>query len=126
MIQSVEPLDRLVEDYLAAVAAACAGLPAVRREELIRDLREHITVARSGLREPTEADIRAILDRLGEPDAIASEARVGEPALPVAPLEAVPHRPGRWRTVAIVVGSVMLALLLLAVILVGAFVFIAV
>jgi uncharacterized membrane protein len=70
--------DRLVEEYLAAVADACAGLPAARRSELIDDLREHIAVARARLDRPGEADIRTILDRLGEPAAIAAEARANE------------------------------------------------
>lgn len=71
--------DRLVEDYLGAVSYACADLPPQRREELLEDLREHITAARAVLYEPTEAAIRTILDRLGEPSAIADEALLAEP-----------------------------------------------
>jgi uncharacterized membrane protein len=71
--------DRLVEDYLGAVSYACVDLPPDRRDELIEDLREHITAARAVLYEPTEAAIRTILDRLGEPSAIAEEALATEP-----------------------------------------------
>lgn len=71
--------DRLVEDYLGAVSYACADLPPERRDDLVADLREHIAAARAVLYEPTEAAIRTILDRLGEPTAIAEEARHGEP-----------------------------------------------
>jgi uncharacterized membrane protein len=71
--------DRLVEDYLGAVSYACADLPPERRDDLLADLREHIEAARAVLYQPTEAAIRTILDRLGEPSAIADEARLGEP-----------------------------------------------
>ena len=71
--------DRLVEDYLGAVSYACRDLPPDRRDDLLADLREHIEAARAVLHEPTEAAIRTILDRLGEPSVIAAEARLGEP-----------------------------------------------
>jgi hypothetical protein len=59
--------DRLVEDYLGAVSYACRDLPPDRRDDLLADLREHIEAARAVLHEPTEAAIRTVLDRLGEP-----------------------------------------------------------
>jgi nitrate reductase NapE component len=78
--------DALVAEYLDRVRAAAAGLDPGRREELIQDLREHIATARAELTTETEADVRAILDRLGDPTAIAAEAAVGEPVRPpVAP-----------------------------------------
>jgi uncharacterized membrane protein len=76
--QQVDRLDRLVEDYLGAVSWACDDLPPQRRDELVEDLREHVAAARSVLHEPTEAAVRTILDRLGEPTAIAEEARAAE------------------------------------------------
>jgi ABC-type transporter Mla subunit MlaD len=97
MTHPIDPLDRLVEDYLAEVARATAGLPAARREDLIADLREHITVARADLDPPTQAGIRTILDRLGEPAAIAEEARLGESvsaASPSASPYGAPYGPG--------------------------------
>jgi ABC-type transporter Mla subunit MlaD len=93
MTHPIDPLDRLVEDYLAEVARATAGLPAARREDLIADLREHITVARADLDPPTQAGIRTILDRLGEPAAIAEEARLGESVSAASP-SASPYGPG--------------------------------
>jgi hypothetical protein len=82
--QQTGRVDRLVEDYLGAVSYACVDLPPDRREDLVGDLREHIAAARGVLYEPTEAAVRTILDRLGEPTAIAAEAR---------PPKACPPRP---------------------------------
>jgi uncharacterized membrane protein len=81
--QRTDRQDRLVEDYLGAVSYACGDLSPQRRDELIEDLREHVAAARSVLYEPTEAAVRTILDRLGEPAVIAAEARLSE-GLPVA------------------------------------------
>ena len=87
--------DRLVEDYLGAVSYACADLPPDRRDDLVADLREHIAAARAVLYQPTEAAIRTILDRLGEPSAIAEEALLGEPGVVgrAAAVESVPVGP---------------------------------
>ena len=100
MTHSTDPLDRLVEDYLTEVARATAALPAGRREDLIADLREHVAVARAELDPPTQAGIRAILDRLGEPAAIAEEARLGEP-VSAASTSASPHAATILRPVAV-------------------------
>jgi uncharacterized membrane protein len=81
--QQKDRLDRLVEDYLGAVSYACVDLPPDRRDDLVADLREHIEAARGVLYQPTEAAVRTILDRLGEPAAIAAEARLAE-GLPAA------------------------------------------
>lgn len=112
--------DRLVEDYLGAVSYACADLPPQRREELLEDLREHITAARAVLYEPTEAAIRTILDRLGEPSAIAEEALLSEPrslgverrSLPEPRLrETVVVRQPPVATLAVVLGFVLIIIL---------------
>ncbi len=75
-------LDRLVDEWLDRVAQAAADLPTDRRAELVADLREHVAVARADLAVETEAGVRTILERLGDPATIAAEARHGE--IPVA------------------------------------------
>lgn len=100
MTQSIDRLDRLVEDYLGAVSYACRDLPPEQREDLVGDLREHIAAARAVLYQPTEAAVRTILDRIGEPGVIAAEARL-DAGLGVAPPPATRQRdPGppvsRW------------------------------
>lgn len=107
------PIDSLVDSYLGAVAREAADLPPQRRAELLADLREHIATARAELETQTEAGVREILDRLGDPASIAAEARLGEPAPPGPPTVArVP--PGRSRTgvwVAVVLATVGVVLL---------------
>jgi len=79
--------DQLVDDWVSAVRRASADLPAEQRDDLLADLREHVAAARAELRPETEADVRTILDRLGDPATIAAEARLGTP----------PAEPGRRR-----------------------------
>jgi uncharacterized membrane protein len=96
MTQSMDRLDRLVEDYLGAVSYACLDLPPDQRDDLVAELRSHIEAARAVLYQPSEAAVRTILDRLGEPAAIAAEARLADPFSPS--VEASPSAPGPART----------------------------
>ncbi len=69
-----EQHDRLVEQYLARVEQATASLPQQSRDELLSDLREHIDAALAESPSKSEADVRAILERLGDPEEIAAAA----------------------------------------------------
>ncbi|MEU8659843.1 HAAS signaling domain-containing protein [Actinoplanes philippinensis] len=101
--------DELVAAYLARVERAASRLPAGRREELLGDLREHIEIARAESDAGTEAEVRTILDRLGDPESIVAAAdtqtdlpRVtpAAPAPPAPPAPPVARRPAaptaRW------------------------------
>jgi uncharacterized membrane protein len=68
----------LVRAYLDALHRECAPLPAARRNELIADLSEHITVSVS--RPATDAEVKQVLDALGDPRTVASAALAEEPA----------------------------------------------
>jgi uncharacterized membrane protein len=94
-------INSLVDRYLSAVAQATADLPAHIREDLLTDLREHIHAARADLSPETEAGVRTILDRLGDPASIAAAARQDQPPpqltpVPAASVPAVPHRSRSW------------------------------
>jgi uncharacterized membrane protein len=104
--------DALVAEYLDRVRAAASGLGPGRREELIQDLREHIATARAELTTETEEGIRAILDRLGDPAAIAAEAAVGEPLRPPMAPPATPAPPTSNRTVLTVLAVVLAVIVL--------------
>jgi HAAS domain-containing protein len=67
--------DHLVDDYLRALDRELGGLPRARRRELVQEIAEHIAEARAGSPSESEAEIRNLLDRLGEPADIAAEAR---------------------------------------------------
>lgn len=70
-------LDVIVDNYLAAVDRAAADLPQDQRAELLSDLWAHIAAARTQLDPETEAGVLTILERLGDPESIAAEARQG-------------------------------------------------
>ena len=55
---------------------ALAPVPEPRRHELLADVREHIAEARMALTDETDADLLNILDRLGDPQAMAA-AEIG-------------------------------------------------
>ena len=67
--------DRLVDDYLKQLDSELAHLPRMRRREMIEEISEHIAEARGASPANGEAEIRTLLDRLGDPAEIAREAR---------------------------------------------------
>ena len=67
--------DKLIADYLKRLDAELRDLPRARRHELVEEISAHITEARADLETEDEAAIRSLLDRLGEPEDIAVEAR---------------------------------------------------
>jgi uncharacterized membrane protein len=83
-------VDTLVDHYLKDLEAELRGLPANRRRELLDEVGEHITAARATMDTETEAAIRSVLERLGDPADIAAEARErfgiqAEPTKPTIP-----------------------------------------
>ena len=61
----------IVEGYLARLELALTRDDPARRAELLEDVRAHIAEARAALTEETDAALLAILDRLGDPSAVA-------------------------------------------------------
>jgi hypothetical protein len=68
-------VDALILRYLQDLEAALHDLPANRRRELLDEVGEHIAAARAALDPETEAGVRTMLERLGDPADIAAEAR---------------------------------------------------
>ena len=68
--------DRLVDEYLNRLNGELGDLPRARRRELTNEIADHIAEARSQLEVESEAEIRNVLDRLGDPAEIAAEERV--------------------------------------------------
>jgi hypothetical protein len=67
--------DLLVTNYLKRLDRALRDLPKARRKELLDEISDHIAEARADLETENEAAVRTLLDRLGEPEEIAAEAR---------------------------------------------------
>ncbi len=77
--QTAGEADKLVRRYLAQLDAALQGVDASRSEEILTDVREHIEQGRTGLDPDDAAGVRTLLDRVGEPAAIAAEAGAPPP-----------------------------------------------
>ncbi|QPP08404.1 hypothetical protein G4Z16_20615 [Streptomyces bathyalis] len=71
----------LVVAYLETVKREAATLEPERRDELLADLAEHVAVALAERPAHGEADVKAVLDRLGDPRTIVATAREGETAV---------------------------------------------
>ncbi|HEY7147819.1 MAG TPA: DUF1700 domain-containing protein [Gaiellaceae bacterium] len=89
--------DKLVERYLKHLEVELDDLPRDRRREIVDEIEGHIAEARAGLEHETEADVRNILEGLGDPADIAEDARERFEVRP--PPAAQPFKPG-WMEVA--------------------------
>ena len=66
----------LVTGYLDQLDRALRDVPAARRKEIVSEIREHIDEAAGGTAEnASEAEVRTILEQLGDPETIAEDAR---------------------------------------------------
>ena len=66
---------REVGEYLRRLQRSMADLPAQRRDEILGEIEEHIASGLAEFPAPTDADVRNVLERVGEPADIAAEAR---------------------------------------------------
>jgi HAAS len=94
--------DKLVQRYLKHLEVELDDLPRDRRREIVDEIAGHIAEARAGLEHETEADVRNILEGLGDPAEIAADARERFDVPPPAP---APFKPG-----ALEIGALILLL----------------
>ena len=71
-------IDQIIADYLHRLDVALGRLPESRRRQLMAEIDEHLKEARAELSDQSEAAIRELLDRVGQPDDIAAEAMDGQ------------------------------------------------
>jgi hypothetical protein len=76
--------DQLIEQYLERLAGAAGAMPPAERDDLVSDIREHITVALDEEEHVDEAAVRNLLVRLGSPEDVV-EAATGGTTRPAAP-----------------------------------------
>ncbi|HUY57115.1 MAG TPA: hypothetical protein VMV12_04735 [Candidatus Micrarchaeaceae archaeon] len=68
------PAETLVSRYLADLDRALRSLAAPRRRQIMEEISAHIAEGRAELDGDDEAGVRALLDRVGDPELIAEEA----------------------------------------------------
>ncbi len=66
---------RTVGSYFDRLDRELSDLPSARRHELLEELRNHVEDALATTSDPSESDVRNVLEQLGEPADIAEEAR---------------------------------------------------
>jgi hypothetical protein len=93
--------DAIILRYLQDLEGELRDLPADRRRELLDEVGEHIAAARAALAPETEAGVRTMLERLGDPADIAAEARER------FGVQRPPARPTPWLEVAALVALVI-------------------
>jgi uncharacterized membrane protein len=66
---------REVGEYLRRLQRSMGDLPAERRDEILAEIEEHISEDLADRPAATDADVRNVLERVGDPGDIAAEAR---------------------------------------------------
>jgi hypothetical protein len=66
---------REVDAYLERLRRSLAGLPEDRRAEIVAEIEGHISEALAERPDATDAVVRSVLERVGDPADIAAEAR---------------------------------------------------
>src|SRR4051812_43298894 len=67
--------ERVMDDYLDRLHRSLRDVPAAQREGIISEIVTHIDEALDAEPDDSEASLRNVLDRVGDPEEIASEAR---------------------------------------------------
>lgn len=92
-----------IGSYMRQLDEALADAPSERRREIVDEVKAHIHEEMQQLgRPPSEAEVRQILDRLGEPVAIANAVADDVPGESSAPIRSRSPRLGLLEVVALV------------------------
>ncbi len=67
--------ERVMDDYLGRLEHSLSDVPAAQRKVIIAEIVTHIDEALAEEPDDSEASVRNVLDRVGDPEEIASEAR---------------------------------------------------
>jgi len=102
---------REVGEYLRRLQRSMGDLPAERRDEILAEIEEHIAEDLAENPAATDADVRNLLERVGDPEDIAAEARE---RLEISPVGRFRRPRASWTDIAavtlLVLGSVMVPL----------------
>ncbi|MGH9130148.1 MAG: HAAS signaling domain-containing protein [Acidimicrobiales bacterium] len=106
--------DQLVSRYLCDLRKALGPLPGWRRQQLIDEIAQHIAQGRSELGAQDPASVAALLENVGDPSDIATEALGVSEEIPAPTLRQVGglgHQPPAFRRVRVWGGLVCRRLL---------------
>jgi hypothetical protein len=115
----------IVGEYLRELERCLSDFPPGRRNEIVSEIEDHIEGLLAELGDgPTEAEIRNLLERVGDPDEVAAEARAGTAAgasdAGAGPAVTVAPRLGRrWLVALIVLALALPAAAVVAVLVLG-------
>jgi hypothetical protein len=85
--------NRIADQYLTRLELALGDLPRDRRQEIVEEIGDHVQSALDELGEAPDAQVRSLLERVGDPSELASDAR--------EPLGIPPPRPTALEPIAI-------------------------
>ncbi len=85
-MKTINGADALVNRYMAELDHSLSTLPVQRREEILTEVAHHIEEGRALLDVDDEQSVSALLDRIGDPSFIATEAGAAPPAATSRPL----------------------------------------
>ena len=67
--------ERVLDEYLERLKRSLNDVPSARRGEIVAEIESHIDEALAEEPDDSEASVRNVLDRVGDPEDIAAEAR---------------------------------------------------
>jgi uncharacterized membrane protein len=97
---------QLIDRYLQRVSDELRDIPTADRLEILEDIRAHVHESLGDVESATEVDVRNTLERLGDPELVAREARDRAPSAasvaPTPPSHDHSRTPGALEVAAIV------------------------
>jgi uncharacterized membrane protein len=102
---------RDVDEYLQRLRRSMGDLPFDRRDEILAEIDEHVSELLAETSATTDADVRKVLERVGDPEDIAAEAKE---RLGINPLPRSERPRTGWTDIAavtlVVLGTVMITI----------------
>jgi len=92
-VEIANDMDAMVNRYLEELSTALHRLPGSRRDQLVDEIRQHITLMRAERPPVDRSDMEALLNRVGLPEDIAAVAMEGDDELAPVPLTVPPPPP---------------------------------
>lgn len=79
--------DRIIEEYLSNLSDALRTINPRTAKEFIVEIKQHIAEGRETIEPGDEVGLRNLFERIGSPDALASELQETEPPRPISAMD---------------------------------------